>query len=81
MKVKVLGIQWLDYPSRKTGEQVRGTALHSVFNDAQVTGQAVSNIFVSDRLGIPCISEIKPGMEVDIQYNNRGYVCDVSICK
>lgn len=81
MKVKVLGVQAVNYKSRKTGEWVVGTTLHSVFNDAQVTGQAVSGIFVSDRLGISSVSDIRPGMEVDIQYNNRGYVCDVAICK
>lgn len=81
MKVKVLGVQLLDYPSRKTGEQVKGTSLHCVFNDAQVMGQAVASIFISDRLGIPCISDVKPGMDVDVQYNNRGGVCDVVICK
>lgn len=81
MKVKVLGIQMVDYVSRKTGNPVKGTTLHSVFKDVNVSGQAVSGIFVSDNLGISCISDIRPGMEVDIQYNNRGYVCDVAICK
>ncbi len=81
MKVKVLGIQAVDYVSRKTGNPVKGTTLHAAFKDSQVMGEAVSNIFVSDNLRIPHIAEIQPGAIVDVEYNNRGYVCDVAICK
>lgn len=81
MKVKVLGIQAVDYTSRKTGNPVKGVTLHSAFKDAQVEGESVSSIFVSDNLGIKCVAEIRPGMLVDVEYNNRGYVCDLAICK
>ena len=81
MKVKVLGIQSVDYVSRKTGNPVKGVTLHSTFKDAQVEGESVSSIFVSDNLNLKCISEIRPGMLVDVEYNNRGYVCDLAICK
>lgn len=81
MKVKVLGIQAVDYVSRKTGNPVKGTTLHACYKDAQTTGEAVSGIFVSDNLGIACVPEIRPGMMVDVEYNNRGYVCNVAICK
>ena len=50
MKVKVLGIQSVDYVSRKTGNPVKGVTLHSAFKDAQVEGESVSSIFVSDNL-------------------------------
>ena len=81
MKVKVLGVQAVDYVSRKTGNPVKGVTLHSSYKDAQVAGECVSSIFVSDNLGIPCVSDIRPGMTVDVEYNNRGYVADVAICK
>lgn len=81
MKVKVLGVQPVDYVSRKTGNPVKGVTLHSSFRDAQVEGESVSSIFVSDNLGIKCIVDVHPGMLVDVQYNNRGYVCDLAICK
>lgn len=81
MKVKVLGIQSVDYTSRKTGNPVKGITLHLAFKDAQVEGDSVSSIFVSDNLGVSCMAEIRPGMMVDVQFNNRGYVCDVAICK
>ncbi len=45
MKVKVLGIQSVDYVSRKTGNPVKGVTLHSSFKDAQVEGESVSSIY------------------------------------
>lgn len=81
MLVKVLGIQSVDYVSRKTGSPVKGTTLHTCYKDAQVMGECVDSIFISDNLGIPCIREIQPGMTVDVEYNNRGYVANVSIHK
>ena len=81
MKVKVLGIQSVDYVSRKTGNPVKGVTLHSAFKDAQVEGESVSSIFVSDNLNLKCVAEIRHGMLVDVEYNNRGYVCDLAICK
>ena len=50
MKVKVLGIQFVDYVSRKTGNPVKGVTLHSCYPDGQVKGEAVDSIFVSDNL-------------------------------
>lgn len=81
MKVKVLGIQAVDYVSRKTGNPVKGVTLHSVFKDPQVTGEAVSSIFVSDNLNLSSVGQIQPGQVVNVEYNNRGFVCDVEICK
>lgn len=81
MKVKVLGIQLVDYVSHKTGNPVKGVTLHSVFKDAKVEGGSVSSIFISDNLNLRCVADIKPGMMVDVEYNNRGYVCDLAICK
>lgn len=81
MKVKVVGIQNVDYTSRKTGKPVKGTTLHVIFKDAEVAGEAVDGIFVSDALEIGSISQIQPGMVVDVEYNRRGFVSDVAIVK
>jgi len=78
MKVKVLGIQNVDYTSKKTGNPVKGTTLHCCFPDAQVRGEAVDNIFVSDNLRLDCVLNIMPGDMVDVEYNNRGYVCNIT---
>lgn len=78
MKVKVLGVQFVDYTSRKTGKSVKGITLHSCYPDSQVKGEAVDPIFVSDNLGLDFLYQILPGDVVDIEYNNRGYVCNVA---
>lgn len=81
MKVRILGISKVDYVSQRTGEPVKGVSLHSAFKDQNVEGEAVDNIFVSDRLGIVGISSIKPGDTVDVEYGRRGSVTNVTLCK
>lgn len=81
MKVKVVGVQSVDYISRKTNEPVKGRTLHCVYKDPQVTGEAATGIFVSDKLGITSLNDVTPGMMVNVEYNNRGFVCDMAICK
>ncbi len=80
MKVKVLGIQSVDYVSKRTGNPVKGVTLHSAFKDPQVRGEAVDGIFISDNLGL-ALSDIKPGDFVDVETNFRGYVTNVTVCK
>ena len=81
MKVRVLGVSKVDYVSQRTGEPVKGVSLHSAFKDQNVDGEAVDNIFVSDRLGIVGISSIKPGDTVDVEYGRRGSIANVTLCK
>ncbi|MDO4279637.1 MAG: hypothetical protein Q4C69_12485 [Lachnoclostridium edouardi] len=81
MRVKVLGVEKVDYISKRTGEPVKGIALHSVYKDTNVLGETVERIFVSDRMDIAAVSEVKPGITVDINYNRRGSVDSVAICK
>lgn len=81
MKVVVLGVQTVDYVSRKTGNPVKGVTLHAKHKDSQVVGEAVTNIFISDNLNLPCIPDLAPGQIVDVEYNNRGFVCDARIQK
>lgn len=79
MKAVVVGIQEVDYTSRKTGQPVKGVTLYCNYKDAQVKGDAADGIFVSDNLGIDFVHSLQPGDVIDIQYNNRGYVADVNI--
>lgn len=81
MKASVLGIQKVDYISRKTGEQVTGTTLHVSYHDANVGGLAVDSVFLSSRLNLPVLASLKPGVDIDIEYNNRGYVQNVTLLK
>lgn len=80
MKANVYGVQNVDYVSKKTGEQVKGINLHCLCKDSQVVGEAAITVFLSDRLGISEAYSIQPGMQVDVEYNSRGYVCGLSIC-
>lgn len=81
MKANVLGIQKVDYISRRTGEQVLGTTLHVSYCDANVDGLAVDGVFLSSRLNLPVLASLKPGSSIDIEYNNRGYVQNVTLLK
>lgn len=80
MKKTVLGVQKVDYISKKTGEPVRGITLHCSCKDADVIGEAVESLFVSDRLDCTeNLYSIQPGQVVDVEYNRRGYVADVTV--
>lgn len=79
MKFRVLGVQQQDYVSKRTGNPVKGVTLHCSAKDAQVVGEAVYPIYISDNIGIP--AGIVPGTLVNVEYNNRGYVAGVEIVK
>lgn len=79
MKATVLGTQPVDYVSRRSNQPVKGYTLFVAHKDSQVDGYAVSNVFISDNLGIPGVFSIRPGARVDIEYNSRGYVCGLEV--
>ena len=80
MRMKVVGVQKVDYV-KKNGEPCKGVTLHTVFKDGQVVGECVDQMFVNDNLGIGCVYDIQPGMEIDVEFNRRGYVADVAIAE
>lgn len=81
MKKTVLGVQKVDYISKKTGEPVKGITLHCSCKDADVIGEAVETLFISDRLELSAdVYAVQPGQIVDVEYNRRGYVADVAVC-
>ena len=79
MKATVKGVQNVDYVSKRTNERVTGRSLHILYKDSNVTGDACDSVFFSDRLGIKDVDAVKPGDIVDIEYNNRGFVCGLTI--
>lgn len=82
MKLKVHGIENVNYTSKKTGQPVVGTSLHCTVKDQAVIGEAVEKIFLSDNLGLSqIVSQVKIGDTVDVSYNNRGYVVDLALVK
>lgn len=78
MKCKVVGIQRLDYVN-KAGKQVKGTSLHTVRDDKDMDGQRVETFYISDAYPVESVKNLKPGLNVDIQYNRFGGVDDVVI--
>ena len=81
MEYKVVGTHLVDYVSKKTGNPVKGVTLHALCKDSQVNGEMASQIFVSDQLGIEGLFSLPIGCTVDVEYNNRGYVCAVNFTK
>lgn len=77
MKYKVLGVKRISYTSKKTNLPVKGLEVHTVFRDADVFGNAVCPIFLSENLGADIVNSINPGDHISIEYNNRGYVAAV----
>ena len=82
MRVKILGIQKVDYVSKKSGRQVTGTTLHGVVKDGRpqegLTGERVESIFVSTSTPLP---KLAVDDEVNIFYNRYGSVDEVQLVK
>ena len=77
MVVRVLGVEDVNYTSKKTGNPVVGTSLHCAFKDPRVQGEAVDNFFISSNLGIN--AKFLPGDNVDVVFNQRGMICDAKV--
>ena len=74
MLFKVIGIEKVDYKSRRTGNQVRGTNLYVQYPSEQRDGLVVvrcDRLYVKD--SIDC-STLSPGDDVEIYYNRFGNV-------
>lgn len=78
MKVKLLGIQKLDYVN-KAGKQVKGTSLHTVREGKDMVGQQVETFWISDQYPVPTVKDLKPNMDISIEYNRFGGVDNVVI--
>lgn len=74
---KILGIENVDYVSKKTGNRVTGLRLHTVdgheFDNTK--GNRVLSVFVSTN--IVNVSDIAVGDDVEIYYNRFGGVDEV----
>lgn len=83
-KAQIVGIQYREGTSKKTGNPYKADILHVAFLDPSrqkgFTGSEVAEIWVDRSQGI--LSHIpKPGDVVDIGFNRSGYVEYVDICK
>lgn len=73
--MEVVGIEKVDYVSKKTGKPVRGINLHMCHNSEKVEGLAVCTEFISERNDI----NVKVGDKVELLYNKYGQVIKVCV--
>lgn len=81
MKYEIIGIEPVNYVSKKTGRPVKGTNLHCYdLNKADgiVYGQAVDRLYVKE--SIDCRS-LQPGDHINIFYNRWGNIDEVRLCE
>lgn len=82
--VHLVGVQWLDFPSKKDGKQVTGINLHVNYLDDNVHGMKADTKFISkfmcDNLGITA-QDLYPyeGHDIELELNLAGKVCGVSV--
>lgn len=79
MFYKVLGVEIVDYESKKTGRPVKGTNLHCTYptgeGNRKVVGERVERLYVPERV---YLGDIAPGDMVDVYFNRYGSVDSVS---
>lgn len=74
MLFEILGIENVDYTSRKTGRPVKGTNLHCIFSRDGVSGNCVERLYVKE--SIDC-SMFSVGDHIEVYYNRFGSVDSV----
>lgn len=76
---EVVGIEKVDYVSKKTQKQVVGVKLHLIFETENVNGFACESVYVPER--VDCIGDVKVGDKVKIYYDRYGSVEDLLISR
>lgn len=83
-KVHLIGVQWLDFLSKKDGRQVQGINLHVTYVDDNVHGLKADTKFISkfmcENLGL-APEDLYPfeGQDIELELNLAGKVCGVSV--
>lgn len=75
--MKVVGIENVDYVSRKTGNHVTGIRLHTSFEKRNCTGVAVESYYCKPAAfsqGLPSV-----GDEIKLSFNRWGNIDEVHI--
>lgn len=75
----IVGIEDVNYVSKKTGRAVTGVKLHLTYplDDDKGDGQGVVSEFCSSN--IPVVNTLTVGDEVEILYNRFGGIADVRV--
>lgn len=74
----VVGIQKIDYTSKKTGDKVVGSRLHCMTEteNESVSGYMVESFYCSDKVDI---SAVTVGSDIEIYFNKYGTVTAVKV--
>lgn len=70
MEFVLVGKEFLDYTSKKTGKQVKGYSLHLTYEKDNCDGVAVCTEFVSEDMG----QAVNVNDTVELLYNKYGKV-------
>lgn len=70
MKVEIIGIESVDYESKKTGRRVEGYRLYVQFEKEHCQGYATDVVFIKKSL----LEDFTVGDEVEILYDKYGKV-------
>lgn len=73
--MQVVGIEFLDYVSKKTNKQVKGYNLHLNYFKDKCDGLAVCTEFVNEELG----KDVKVLDKIQLFYNKFGKVSQINI--
>ena len=75
--MKVIGIQNVNYTSKKTGKPVSGIALHCSYDAQDVKGQAVERYFISAAAqdAYRDAAMVALGDDINVMFNRYGNVC------
>ena len=72
---EVIGIEKVDYISKKTNKQVKGYTLHLCYEKENCDGLAVVNEFVGEEYG----KDIKVNDKIELFYNKYGKINKIDI--
>lgn len=75
MKVEIVGIENVDYESKKTGKRVEGFRLHVQFEKENCQGYATDVVFIAKDV----LENFTVGDEVELLYNKYGRVASLRI--
>lgn len=78
---KIVGIESVDYTSRKTNRRVVGFKLHTLLkeeNRTNVNGYRVNSFFVSEDV-FRNYFDLPLGSEVEVYYNQYGTPCGCTV--
>lgn len=82
MKVTVVGIETIDYVSRKTNERVEGYRLYcsDPSTSPRVKGNVTQDFFISSRKAVyQDVPRIPLGIAIDMYFDNYGNVDEIII--